>query len=450
MQLQKLSALELTGILGIAYASWRVLVFMAKLVAAARIPSRVYEKLPSAASDSHSANRTVAELSAPPTARAILASVEAGHRTIAEVVDEFIARAKACTAVTNCCVPVEAMTAAAIETSLRLDAEGTTRDELPLRGLPVSIKECYLVHGTPSTHGLQKYAAKICTDPAREATLVQILRRLGAVPFCKTNVPQIMYAWECSNSVYGTTSHPLHRNFIPGGSSGGEATLIAQGGSVVGLGSDVGGSCRFPAHMAGCVGLKLTLNRVSMRGKGLDTLYGGGQQIVASCNGFLSRTVDDMVVVLEAVLSDDAIVETRRTLDVHQLPLPWNVMAYESVAPLTIGYYDDDGFMEASPACRRAVHLSVERLEAAGHTLVPFNPPNVELAFHIYVALMSSGADLILDELKGEPVAVAMSKMIQSASAPAVVKPILATLLKGKSPLWAKILPLIGPKTTTE
>ena len=63
---------------------------------------------------------------------------------------------------------------------------------------------------------------------------------------------------------------------------------------------------------------------------------------------------------------------------------------------------------------------------------------------------MSSGADLILDELKGEPVAVAMSKMIQSASAPAVVKPILATLLKGKSPLWAKILPLIGPKTTTE
>ena len=69
MQLQKLSALELTGILGIAYASWRVLVFMAKLVAAARIPSRVYEKLPSAASDSHSANRTVVELSAPPTAR---------------------------------------------------------------------------------------------------------------------------------------------------------------------------------------------------------------------------------------------------------------------------------------------------------------------------------------------------------------------------------------------
>lgn len=56
-----------------------------------------------------------------------------------------------------------------------------------------------------------------------------MLRHLGALPFCKTNVPQIMYSWECSNPVYGTTTHPLHLDYIPGGSSGGEACLIAQG-----------------------------------------------------------------------------------------------------------------------------------------------------------------------------------------------------------------------------
>jgi len=143
---------------------------------------------------------------------------------------------------------------------------------------------------------------------------VQMLRNLGAVPFCKTNVPQIMYSWECSNPVYGTTSNPLHLDYVPGGSSGGEGCLIAQGGSIVGLGTDIGGSCRIPAHMSGCCGLKASKNRLSTRGKGRDVTYGAGQAVVASCSGILSRTVNDMEFLMEHLCSEQSL-EYGRTLD---------------------------------------------------------------------------------------------------------------------------------------
>ena len=411
---QSLDGLQRVGALASAYFGWRLVTFVLRLVEAARVPSRVYEKLPRAGDDRNAAALETVSLSTPPpTVRALLASIEAGERTVEEVVDTFIARASACSALTNCVVPIDEMERAARAAATELDVQSESLATLPLRGLPVSIKECYLVRGTPSTHGLVKYADAVCADPACEAALVQILRRLGAVPFCKTNVPQIMYAWECANPVYGTTSHPLHRHFIPGGSSGGEAALIAQGGSIIGCGSDVGGSCRIPAHMAGCVGLKLTKHRVAMRGKGLDVTYGAGQAIVASCNGLLSNTVDDCAAVLAAVLSAESIAATRRSLDVMQLPLPWRDDLYRGAegGALTIGYYDDDGFLEAAPACRRAVNLAVERLRAEGHTLVPFQPPRVEHAFHVYIALMSAGAEHIAAALEGEQLAASMAKV---------------------------------------
>ena len=79
---------------------------------------------------------------------------------------------------------------------------------------------------------------------------------MGAVPFCLTNVPQTMLSYGCSNPVYGVTCHPKDPHRTPGGSSGGEACLIAGGGSILGVGSDVGGSLRIPAHFCGVVGEK--------------------------------------------------------------------------------------------------------------------------------------------------------------------------------------------------
>ena len=94
------------------------------------------------------------------------------------------------------------------------------------------------------------------------------MKELGAIPFCITNIPQTMLSYACSNPVYGCTNNPHDSQRTPGGSSGGEACLIAQGGSILGLGSDVGGSLRIPAHFCGITALKPTQGRLCERGRG--------------------------------------------------------------------------------------------------------------------------------------------------------------------------------------
>ena len=95
----------------------------------------------------------------------------------------------------------------------------------------------------------------------------QILREFGAIPFCITNIPQTMISYACSNPVYGCTTNPFDNQRTPGGSSGGEASLLALGGSILGLGSDVGGSLRIPAHFCGITALKPTYGRLPERGR---------------------------------------------------------------------------------------------------------------------------------------------------------------------------------------
>ena len=97
---------------------------------------------------------------------------------------------------------------------------------------------------------------------------IQAMKELGAIPFCITNIPQTMLSYACSNPVYGCTTNPHDSQRTPGGSSGGEACLIAQGGSILGLGSDVGGSLRIPAHFCGITALKPTQGRLCERGRG--------------------------------------------------------------------------------------------------------------------------------------------------------------------------------------
>ena len=91
-----------------------------------------------------------------------------------------------------------------------------------------------------------------------------MIRNLGGVPFCKTNIPQCMYSLQCSNPVYGTTCNPHSQPGHPrecGGSSGGEGVLVGSGASMLGLGSDIGGSLRCPVAFCGGFSLKPTAGR---------------------------------------------------------------------------------------------------------------------------------------------------------------------------------------------
>ena len=136
---------------------------------------------------------------------------------------------------------------------------------------------------------MAKFARNIASE---DSPLVRLIRQLGGVPFCKTNVPQVMYSLQCSNPLYGTTENPHSVPGHPrecGGSSGGEGALVGGGGSIIGLGSDIGGSLRSPVAFCGAWSLKPTVGRhLSQLGAVSPT---GGEPVgVTVTGGFMTRS----------------------------------------------------------------------------------------------------------------------------------------------------------------
>ncbi|MFZ5596632.1 MAG: amidase [Bacillota bacterium] len=132
-----------------------------------------------------------------------------------------------------------------------------------LFGVPVSIKEAFNVERMKTTGGLSHRKGKF---EKKNAVTVERLRTEGAVILCKTNTPTLCFCQETDNKLYGRTNNPWDPSRTAGGSSGGEAALIAVGGAAVGLGSDIGGSIRFPSHFNGVVGFKSGWNQVPQEG----------------------------------------------------------------------------------------------------------------------------------------------------------------------------------------
>jgi Asp-tRNA(Asn)/Glu-tRNA(Gln) amidotransferase A subunit family amidase len=93
--------------------------------------------------------------------------------------------------------------------------------------------------------------------------LVSFIREAGGIPFVKTNVPQTLLAFECANPLWGISKNPYSANHTPGGSSGGEAAILAMDGAALGWGSDIGGSLRIPAHYCGVYSLKPGHGRIA-------------------------------------------------------------------------------------------------------------------------------------------------------------------------------------------
>ena len=148
----------------------------------------------------------------------------------------------------------------ALEEARRADEAVERGEKLgPLHGVPITIKDAYEMSGVVSTGGTLGRKDFV---PDRDATVVARLRQAGAIVLGKTNLPEISMGFESSNLVYGRAKNPYDTGRTPGGSSGGEAAIIAAGGSPLGVGSDAGGSIRWPAHCCGIAGLKPTTGRI--------------------------------------------------------------------------------------------------------------------------------------------------------------------------------------------
>ena len=164
-----------------------------------------------------------------------------------------------------------------------------------VHGVPVSFKDQIDIENVDSTMGFTHQMNKPSTA---DATLVSIVRRSGGIPHCKSNVPQTMLSFECSNPLFGTTLNPYDPLRTPGGSSGGEAALLSSDGSALGIGSDVGGSLRIPCHFSGCFALKPTANRFPSKGCRSTNL---GFEAIKSSMGSMGRSVEDVELLTKVI-----------------------------------------------------------------------------------------------------------------------------------------------------
>ena len=191
------------------------------------------------------------------SATALRARLAARELSAVEALDAVMAQADRVNPSLNAIVARndDAARKAAAESDARF-ANGTAR---PLEGLPITIKDAWEVAGLVSTGGVPDLAGFV---PDEDAVPVARLRAAGAVIFGKTNVPLLSADFQSTNAVYGTSNNPWGVTRTPGGSSGGAAAAVASGMSTFELGSDIGGSIRWPAHANGLFGLKTTWDMV--------------------------------------------------------------------------------------------------------------------------------------------------------------------------------------------
>jgi len=240
----------------------------------------------------------------------------------------------------------------------------------PLHGIPISVKECYDVSGTYSTAGMSLFARN---KPDEDSPAVKLVKKLGGIPYCKTNVPQAMYSLQCSNPIYGTSMNPHGNNRECGGSSGGEGALIGGRGSILGIGSDVGGSLRNPAAFCGLYSLKPTAGRHLSQ---LGVVAGSASPIgITVVGGYMSQSAQALTEAWKNTWEMDEDVNPQK-LDSSIIPMKWNQETFDKKPK--IGYFDSYGLIDPVPGCKRAVSVAIDKLKNAGFEVVKMEPPNID------------------------------------------------------------------------
>jgi Asp-tRNA(Asn)/Glu-tRNA(Gln) amidotransferase A subunit family amidase len=241
----------------------------------------------------------------------------------------------------------EPLFTAALERAQKLDdhLQRTGKPVGPLHGLPVTVKDSFFVQGVDSSIGTAALAFKPATQ---NAPLVELLHSLGAVIIAKTNVPQTLASLDSCNHLFGRTLNPLNRQLTAGGSSGGEGVVVAMRGSMVGFGTDIGGSIRVPAMCNGIYGFKPSVGRVPYGGQESGQPAGKGRAALQAVAGPLVRSVAD----LDAVLRE--IVPRAELFGEDCIPGKWESETAQlpEIPPrkkLTVGILRSDGLIEPLP-----------------------------------------------------------------------------------------------------
>lgn len=188
----------------------------------------------------------------------------------------------------------------ALEAAKAADERRSRGEDGSLLGVPLAIKDNMTTVGMRTTA-----ASKILEnyEPSYDATVIKKLKDAGAVILGKTNLDEFAHGASTENSAFGPTKNPWDTTRVPGGSSGGSAAAVAADLCAGALGSDTGGSIRYPAAFCGVVGLKTSYGRVSR--SGLLSMTSSTDVI-----GPMAKTVTDAAVLLQAIAGPDTLDQT--------------------------------------------------------------------------------------------------------------------------------------------
>ncbi|XP_056604586.1 fatty-acid amide hydrolase 2-B [Triplophysa dalaica] len=178
--------------------------------------------------------------------------------------------------------------------------EDVLKHQFPLLGVPITVKESFSLQGMPNAAGLISRANTISSV---DAPVVGLLKRAGAIPIGVTNTSELCMWLESNNHLYGITNNPYNLERIAGGSSGGEGSIIGGGASVIGLGSDIGGSIRLPSFFNGIFGHKGTRGVVSNDGQ-MPEFSGLHDDFVST--GPMCRYAEDLLPLMKIMAGPNA------------------------------------------------------------------------------------------------------------------------------------------------
>jgi len=273
----------------------------------------------------------------------------------------------------------------ALTQAKKIDEKIAARENIgSLGGIPIAIKDNILVEGYKATAGskiLEKYTATY------DATVVEKLKKSGAVILGKTNLDEFAMGSSTENSAFGPAKNPLDITRVTGGSSGGSAATIAANQSIVALGSDTGGSIRQPASFCGIIGFKPSYGMVSRYG--LIAMASSLDQI-----GTLTKTVDDAKLVFNTIKGKDILDST--TIDSSSIKS--STSGFKNLRVGIPKEYFGEGI---DSRVKELVEKAIKNFEKIGAKITETTLPLTEYSLAVYYIIMPAEASANLARYDG-------------------------------------------------
>jgi amidase len=307
-----------------------------------------------------------------------------------EVVQAHLDRVEAVNPQVNAIVrllPEQALAAADAADQMVADGAGLG----PLHGVPCTVKENIDLAGTPTTQAIPALAEAVAPVDAPQ---VERLRAAGAIPIGRTNLPDFGLRVHTDSSLHGLTRNPWNPQVTAGGSSGGEAAALATGMSPLGLGNDLGGSLRNPAHCCGVASIKPSAGSIPA-----GTVIPPADMPISfqlmAVEGVMARRVADVRAGFTALTGE-------HPRDPLSVPVAFTDMEPGALPRIAVLAEPPGG--STHPDVAAAVRRAADALADDGFEVTEAAPPDYEQAIELWAAILS--ADLrvmkpVLDQVMG-------------------------------------------------